>query len=215
MKFDKYVMLGVFALLIAAFLWGAHWYRTKERAQVDAKAAERAELLVRSYSPTLGPSEAKVTIVEFFDPECEACRAFYPAVKEVLKEFDGKVRLVLRYMPFHKNSVYAASVLEATRKQGKFWETLEMMFARQPEWASHHDPKPELLMTYMKALGLNMETLRDSLQDSEPKSKIQQDQQDGNQLGVTSTPTFFVNGKPLHQIGYEELRSAVKGELKR
>lgn len=213
MKFDKYVLLGVSALLITAFLWGARWYRDKDRAQVDAKAREGAELLVRSYSPTLGPSDAKVTIVEFFDPECEACRAFYPLVKQVLKEFNGKVRLVMRYMPFHKNSFYAASVLEAARKQGKYWEALEMMFARQPEWASHHDPKPELLMGYMKTLGLDLDTLKASLQDSEPKSKIQQDQQDGTQLGVTGTPTFFVNGKVLQKLGPEELRAAIKDVL--
>lgn len=214
MKFDKYVMLGVFALLITAFLWGARWYRNKESTQVNAKVQESAELLVRPYSPVLGPSDAKVTVVEFYDPECEACSAFYPVVKQVLQEFDGKVRLVLRYMPFHKNSVYAATVLEGAKKQGKYWEALETMFAHQSEWASHHAPKPELLMGYMKELGLNMETLAGSLQDSEPKSKIQQDQEDGTKLGITGTPTFFVNGRLLEKLSPQDLRAAIADALK-
>lgn len=214
MKFDKYWMIGIAALLIAVFLWGTYWYRNKQRDQANAKAMENAALLVRPYSPTLGPSEAKVTIVEFFDPECESCAGFYPAVKTVLKEFDGKVRLVMRYMPLHPNSVYAATILEAARKQGKYWEALEMMFIRQPQWASHQAPKPELLLDYMKSLDLDMETLAGSLKDSEPKSKIQQDQQDGTKLGVTGTPAFFINGEPLLQLGYEPLRSAVAAKLR-
>jgi len=213
MKLDKYLMVGVFALLATAFLLGARWYRNKERTQLETNVQKNADLLIRPYSLSLGPADAKVTIVEFFDPECEACRAFYPITKEILKEFDGKVRLVVRYMPFHKNSVYAASVLEAARKQGKYWEALEIMFARQPEWASHHEPKPELLVTYMKAIGLDMETFTSSLQDSEHKSKIQQDQQDGTQLGITKTPTFFVNGKLLQNLGPEDFRMAIKNEL--
>lgn len=208
-------MLGISALLIAAFLWAAHWYRTKEQKQAATRTMENADLLVRSYSPTLGPADAKVTVVEFFDPECEACRAFYPFVKDLLKEYDGRVRLVLRYMPFHKNSVYAAAVLEAARKQGKYWEALELLFSRQPEWASHHNPRPELLTGYMRALGLDMKMLGASLEDSEPRSKIQQDQQDGTQLGVKGTPSFFINGKPLDQIGYDQLRSMVEAEDKK
>lgn len=214
MKFDKYWMIGIVSLLIAAFLWGARWYRQNEKAQADALALKHAALLVRPYSPTLGPSGAKVTLVEFFDPECEACRASFPAVKQVLKEFDGQVRLVMRYATFHKNSEYAVAVLEAARKQGKFWEALEVLFTRQPEWASHETPKPELLEGYMKGLGLNMETFASSLKDSEIKSKIQQDQEDGVQLAVTGTPAFFVNGKPLLQLGRDGLRSAIVEQLK-
>lgn len=213
MKFDKYLMLGISACLITIFLLAAYWYRNQERKEANTRTMKNADLLVRSYSPSLGPSDATVTIVEFFDPECEACRAFFPIVKSLLNEFPGKVRLVLRYMPFHKNSMYAATVLEAARKQGKYWEALELMFARQPEWASHHAPRPELLTGYMKSLSLNMDALGASLEDMEPKSKIQQDQQDGTQLGVTGTPTFFVNGKLLQRLDPEELRTAIKDAL--
>lgn len=214
MKVDKWLLIGVSALLITAFLWAAHWYRKQEAKESDALANANAELLVRSYSPASGPKEAPVTVVEFLDPECEACRALYPMVKDVLKDFGGKARLVVRYMPLHKNSAYAASLLEAARKQGKYWEALELMFAKQPEWASHHAPRPELLLGYLRELGLDMERLNASLQDQEIESRVRQDQDDGKKLGVARTPTFFVNGKMLHELGYEQLRSAIEEGLK-
>lgn len=209
MKFDKYLMLGIFAVLVAVFLSAAYWYRNMERTEGDNRATENANLLFRSYNASLGKPDAKVTVVEFFDPECEACSAFYTPVKRILKENEGRVRLVLRYMPLHKNSYYAAAILESARKQGKYWEALEMLFERQPDWASHHAPKPELLMDYMKELGLNLEAVKSSVEDIELKSKIQQDHEDGKQLGVAGTPTFFINGKLLRQLGFEELRTAV------
>jgi len=212
MKNAKYLMLGVGGVLIVAFIVGAYWYQNREQKETQARTDQHSEILVRSYHPTLGPENAKVTVVEFFDPECEACRAVYPLVKDVMKKHHGKVRLVLRYMPFHQNSVYAGSVLEAARKQGKYWEALELIFEKQPEWASHQNPKPELLLEYMKTLGLNIDAIKASLEDGEVKSKIQQDQQDGMQIGVRGTPMFFVNGKPLARIGYNELNAAIEEE---
>lgn len=213
MNRNKYLLLGVSACLITAFLWGAFFYRKYERERTESLAKKHAETLVRSYSPALGPDNAKVTIVEFLDPECEACRAFYPVVKRVISEFDGKVRLVVRHMPLHPNSGYAVRLLEGARKQGKYWEALETIFEHQPEWASHHNPKPELLMGYMRSMGLDIERLASSMEDSEAESKLRQDQEDGAKLGVTRTPTFFVNGKQMERLGYEELRSAVNAEL--
>lgn len=213
MKFDKWFLIGVSALLITVFLWGARWYRQKEAGRADEQVKANAEALVRPYSPSKGPADAPVTVVEFLDPECEACGALYPMVKQVVGEFEGKVRLVVRYLTFHKNSAYAASILEAARKQGKFWEALELMFEKQPEWAPHHAPRPELLLGYMKTLGLDMAALEASMKDTELQSKLAQDQEDGRALSVNRTPTFFVNGKRLEQLGYDQLRAAIQAEL--
>ncbi len=211
---DRYFLVGVSALIITAFLWGAYWYKSSEAKRIEALTMQSREQLVRPYSPSLGPADAKVTIVEFLDPECEACAGFYPSVKKVMAEFKDNVRLVIRYMPFHPNSPYAVGILEGARKQGKYWEALETLFLRQPEWASHHAPKPELLMGYMKDLGLDVDRIKATTQDAEQQSRLQQDQQDGTVLGVTRTPSFFVNGKPVQNLGYEELRSAVETSLK-
>lgn len=210
MKVSKPLLAGVAVVLVAAFVFGASWYRGRESTPADESGAQ----LVRPYSITQGPADAPVTIVEFFDPECESCRAMYPIVKQVMAEFDGRVRLVIRYMPLHQNSTHAATLLEAARAQNKYWEYLEIVMLRQPEWASHSAPRPDLLMTYAPMAGLDVEQLRLAATNPELTSRIQQDEADGIALGANRTPTFFINGRVLPRLGYAPLRSAVEAELR-
>ena len=215
MRVGTGMLAAIAAALVAAFVAAAMVYRTQEQQQVTATAAAQPDRLIRPYSPTLGPADAPVTIVEFLDPECEACAALHPIVKQVMREFDGRVRLVVRYMPFHGNSAYAASLLEATRAHGSYWGMLETFFLRQHEWASHGAPRPELLLDYAVLGGLDQATWKAEAANPEFQQRIRQDFEDGKALGVTRTPTFFVNGRPLAQIGYEPLRRAVEQELAR
>lgn len=215
MKINKLVLGGVAAVLVAAFWLGAVLYQRDQPAPVAVTPEPSADVqLVRPYSPTLGPANAAVTVVEFFDPECEACRAMYPIVKQVLSEFDGRVRLVIRYMPLHGNSVYAATLLEGARAQNRYWEFLEVVMFRQPEWASHHAPRPDLLMTYVSQAGVDAGLLRAAAEQPETQERIRQDQADGMALGANQTPTFFINGKPLMELGYPQLRAAIEAELR-
>jgi protein-disulfide isomerase len=215
MRFSKGVLAGVAAALVAAFVVGAMMYRGEEQQQATATASANVERLVRPYSPTLGPADAPVTIVEFLDPECEACGAMHPVVKRVMGEFDGRVRLVVRYMPFHGNSAYAATLLEATRAHNAYWGTLETFFLRQHEWASHGAPRPEMLLEYAVLAGLDKAKWKAEAANPEFEQRIRQDAEDGKALGVNRTPTFFVNGQPLAQIGYEPLRAEVAAALAR
>jgi len=212
-KINKYLILGLAGLSIAIFLLAARWYRNQETEKLQALTLSKKDLLIRSYSPSQGPEAAPVTIVEFFDPECESCRNMHPIVNRVLNEFGSKVRLVVRYMPFHRNSVYAASILESARKQGKYWEALDIVFEKQPEWGSHEAPKPELLIGYLSTLNLDLNLLKASLEDPEIKGRIQQDQADGRELGVKSTPSFFVNEKLITDFSYDGLRAAIQSNL--
>ncbi len=214
MKINKFVMGGVAVALIAAFVIAANWYRSEETTQAEQTASQASDRLVRPHSPTLGPATARVTLVEFLDPECEACGAMHPIVKQLLGEFGGQVRLVVRYMPFHPNSAYAASLLEGAREQDKYWELMDVIFARQPEWAAHDAPRPDLLAVYARNLGLDMTRLGATGTSAETERRIKQDAEDGQALGVTRTPTFFVNGKPLPQIGYEPVRAAIAAALR-
>jgi protein-disulfide isomerase len=215
MTINKYLLGGIAVALVAMFVIGANWYRKDEQAQTAQTVAQQGpDRLVRPHSPTLGPAVAPVTLVEFLDPECEACRAMHPIVKQLLREFDGRVRLVVRYATFHRNSRYAAGLLEAAREQNKYWELMDVFFARQPEWASHTAPKPELLMDYARGLGLNAQQISAALTQGEIERRIRQDMEDGAALGVARTPTFFVNGRALPQIGYEPLRAAIADALR-
>jgi protein-disulfide isomerase len=127
----------------------------------------------------------------------------------------GKIRLVLRYTPFHEGSDYVVKILEASREQGKYWETLEAAFAAQPAWASHSHPQPEKLWTYLGKTGLDIEKAKKDMHHSEITDRIRQDMSDARQLKVTKTPQYFVNGKPLQQFGYQQLQSLVEAEVRK
>lgn len=228
------------AVLIAAFALAATYYssqratpapkpvastpgpRQAEPSGAAPSGAEPSQVapgaspqLVRPHSPTLGPDNAKVTVVEFLDPECESCRAMYPIVKQVLSEYPDQVRLVVRYVPLHPNSLYAAGVLEGARAQGRYWEMLEALFRYQPQWGSHHAPRPELIPGYAEQVGLDMKALERSLEASQHEQLVATDHADAQALGVTGTPAFFVNGQPLRSLGYPPLKTAIERELSR
>lgn len=216
-------LIGV--LVVVAAVIGANYYR--ESAQSERRPTAAADnRLVRPDSPTLGPTEAPVTLVEFLDPECESCGAFGPVVKKILKDYGGKVRLVVRYMPFHPNSRLAAAYTEAAGEQGKYWEMQEVLFRRQPEWGEIHghgaqaaaaarrEPVPVLFERYAAELGLDVERVRAAVAENRYASKVERDMKDGQSLGVSKTPTFFVNGRVLMRFSQQDLKSLIDEELK-
>lgn len=218
--------LIVVAVVVIAY-FGAGYYRSsvqevrKPAANTSPKAP--AGQLVREDSPTMGPVDAKVTLVEFYDPECESCAAFAPVVKKIYSDYGGKVRLVMRYMPLHKNSMTAATFTEAAGEQGKYWEAQELLFKKQPEWGEKHGAPPDpnappinvLFDKYAKELGLDMEKAKASINARKFDEKIKRDQTDGHGLGVRRTPTFFVNGRELARFSEADLRSLIDEELKK
>ncbi|UWQ43995.1 MULTISPECIES: DsbA family protein [Leisingera] len=209
------LILSVPALAIAAFS-GAAWYATRSESVGEATsvAPEIADALIRPYSPVLGPEDAPVTIVEFFDPACEACRAFYPVVKDIMAEHGDAVRVVIRYTPFHgEASEEAIQVLEAARIQGVFEEVLEAILRDQPRWASHGAPEPGLILNIAERAGLDAEAARTQMRLPDIIGILNQDRADVEAVGVRQTPTFFVNGKPLDQFGEAELRTLVAKEV--
>ena len=209
------LILSVLALGVAGF-GGATWYATRPGpvAEAEPVAPELAEALIRSYSPVLGPEDAPVTIVEFFDPACEACRAFYPVVEAIMAEHGDAVRVVIRYTPFHgAASEEAIRVLEAARMQGVFEPVLEVVLREQPRWASHGAPEPGLILEIAATAGLDAEAARPQMLAPGVMAILNQDRADVETMGVGQTPTFFVNGKPLDPFGEAELRSLVAAEV--
>ena len=169
--------------------------------------------LERAYSPSFGPKDAPVTVVEFFDPSCEACRAFHPTVKEILAAYPEDVRVVIRYTPFHEGSDVVVRLLEAARLQGVYEPVLEAVLESQPKWAKHGSPQLELAFQSAATAGLDVEKARKFMTLPDITSILMQDKADVKAVGVKGTPTFFVNGKPLPQFGREELREFVDGEV--
>ena len=211
---DKWLIVGVSAFVIAASYWIGTFFIKSEKAETIAK--QDTAVFVRPHSPRMGADNAKVVVSEFLDPECESCRAVYPGVKDILKQFEGKVQLVVRYAPFHHNSLFAIKILEAARKQNKYWETLEVLFQSQPEWGSHHNPQPEKIWEFLPAIqGLDVERVRHDMNDPATFDLVELDKEDGRKLGVSGTPTFFINGKPLERLGLDELHQAIRMEAEK
>ena len=212
MKRQHLALLGG-AVLVLVFVLASYSYRSQQADEIAAVAEAADSPLVRSYSPTAGPADAKVVLVEFFDPACETCRIFSHHLKNILEQYPDKVRLVLRYTPFHQGSDTMALILEAARRQGKFWETLDMMYATQPQWASHHHPQPEKIWQFLPAAGLDVDQARRDMADPELRARLDQDIADGRTLNVRKTPQFFVNEKPLQVFGLEPLKALIDFEI--
>jgi protein-disulfide isomerase len=218
---DAFKLVGIAALLITAFVLVAFYYLRDQKRERAERIAEqvaqqtRAEdsVFVRPHSRSLGARNAKVTIVEFLDPECESCRAMYPMIKHLLSQYEGRVRLVVRYMPLHPNSLYAAGVLEAAGEQERYWEMLDILFRNQPQWGSHHHPRPELIPGYAQEIGLDRQAVERFLSTGAHRRIVEIDHADGRTLGVTGTPTFFVNGRLLERLGYETLKALIDENL--
>jgi protein-disulfide isomerase len=180
---------------------------------ISSSPMSRTTALVFPDSPTLGPADAKVTLVEFLDPECESCRAMFPIVKRVLSEYEGRIRLVVRYFPLHSNSILAAKVTEAAGEQGKYWEMQELLFNRQSEWGEQRTSQIDKFNAYAKELGLDMAKFSAALDNPVYQTKIERDAADAATLNLRGTPSFFVNGQPVLELGYEPLKALVEAEL--
>ena len=221
--------LGAIAIVVVVIaLIGASFYRNSTPVATSpgnvpsGRSWKEIEAFIRDDSHTRGPKDAKVTIVEFLDPECESCAAFHPVVKRAMKDYEGKVRLVVRYMPLHPNSVSAATFLEAAGEQGKYWEAQDLLLNKQPEWGtkhgvSHNAPQPDvnvLFRKYAKELGLNIEQVNAVYATNKYKAKIDRDKTDGQSLGVKQTPTFFINGVKLTRLNDSSLRHLIDSGLR-
>jgi protein-disulfide isomerase len=182
--------------------------------QPPSQTPTSAENYIRPHSPSYGNRLARATVIEWLDPECEACAAMHPIVKKIIKEYGDRVHFVIRYMPFHGNSIYAACALEEARELGKYDQAMDILFSRLHEWGDHHQPKPELIPDLLGKLGIPKEKFQREYLVQKHSEKIKIDEADGRLVGVRGTPTFFVNGQMLRQLGEEPLRLAIEEALK-
>jgi protein-disulfide isomerase len=207
---QKTLFLVAAILLLIGFVAAVFLYNQQQQEAANQLAAANRAALLRMHAPSLGKADAPVVIVEFLDPACETCAAFYPRVKQLMAAHPDKIRLVLRYAPFHPGSDKVVAVLEAARRQDKFWPALEALLANQNGWTQNHVAYPERTLPYLEGIGLNMEQMAFDLTAPEIAGVIEQDLADARSLNVTKTPEFFVNGKPLPSFGFAQLQALVE-----
>ena len=199
----------VVALVAATFL-----YDSDSTVSLQAEDAARQAALASVHAPTVGDADARVHIVEFLDPACETCALFYPMVKQWMSEVPGEIRLSVRHIAFHTGADYAVRVLEASRKQDKYWQTLETLLASQRQWTQNHTVLPDRILPAIAGVGLDMEQLQVDMNAPDVLQRIEQDKQDAILLKISATPEYFVNGRPLPSFGRQQLADLIREELR-
>jgi protein-disulfide isomerase len=122
----------------------------------------------------------------------------------------GKVRLSIRYAPFHPGSDQVVKVLEAAKRHGQFEPTLEALFASQSVWVQNHTAQVDLIWSQLSGLGLDIERLKYDMNSPAIAQVIARDLADAKTLNVAQTPEYFVNGKPLPSFGFDQLKQLVE-----
>jgi protein-disulfide isomerase len=207
--------LVIFAAAVVVVVVGAIslLYFGKQTEAPGNHDGERQAALASEHAPTLGGPDAKVHIVEFLDPACGTCAMFYPMVKRWMSEAPDKLRLSVRHVAFHRGADFAVKVLEASRKQDKYWETLEALLTSQPRWVVNHVVQQDQVIPAIADIGLDIDRLVADMSSPEVLERIEQDKQDAITLQVSATPEYFVNGRPLPSFGQQQLLDLVREEL--
>jgi len=212
MKNKSIVVISIFAI-VALFFGAWSFYNDNESSKLK-KFSSNGEPFIRAHSPSFGDNKKGVVVVEFLDPECEACAYFYPMIKQVYKDNYEDIKLVYRYLDNHKNSKFAVKLLESARKQDKYKESLDVIFKTQNKWALHNAEKPQLLWQYLSGIeGIDMVRLKKDFQEINVDTMLSQDRADAAKLGVRGTPTIFVNGKKLNRLSGQSLNDLVDSEI--
>ena len=162
-------------------------------------------------SPSKGPKNAPVQIVEFSDFECPFCGRVVPTLKQIMDAYPGKVRIAFKQfpLPFHKNAPGASEAALAAHAQGKFWEMHDKLF---------QDPKSltrETFEKYAQELGLNMNKFKADLDSKKFEAAVKADFAYGQSVGRFGTPTFFINGRKVSgAMPFDNFKQIIDEELK-
>ncbi|HIW99658.1 MAG TPA: DsbA family protein [Candidatus Nesterenkonia stercoripullorum] len=203
-------LIAVAALVLAGFIIFLD-PDEQESAPAEDTGSASAQL-VREDSPRLSEGGDAV-FVEYLDFECEACLSLYPTIEEIRAEYGDRVTFVVRYLPLHGNSVEAAKAAEAAGEQGEFEAMYKALFENSAEWSHQETSQREAFFGYAEELGLDMERFEQVYDDPATLERIEQSAADAEALGVTSTPTFFVDGERLEPTRVEDLTDPLDAAL--
>jgi protein-disulfide isomerase len=191
-----WILIGV--LVTIGVIWYAVFTATRPAPTAAAPAAA-AQLVREDSHRVTAPATERAQLVEFLDFECESCLAAEPLVQQLKQDYGDRITFVHRYFPLpgHRNSGTAALAVEAAARQGNYVQMYTRMFETQPQWGGKQDSQAALFRTFAQDLGLDMARYDTAIADEGTKDRIRTDVADGTALGVTGTPTFFLNGKKL------------------
>ncbi len=211
------ILIGI-GIASVAILIGAIFFLSKptQTSSGQTLTGDKSKLLVREDSYKIASDSAKVTLIEFADFQCPACKSAHPILLRLEDEYSGRINFVFRHFPLpqHKNALPAALAAEAAGEQGKFWEYHGKLYENQSSWENEGNPK-EIFLRHARELELDEAKFKASLEGKKYEGKINQDIADGTSLGVTSTPTFFIQDKKYPgMLPYEDFKSLLDEALK-
>ncbi len=163
--------------------------------------------------------EKKNILIEYSDFQCPACKNAHNILKAIEAsgsadfEITKKITFVYRHFPLfqiHNNANVAAYAAEAAGKQNKFWEMTGLLFDNQQTWKESSNPQQEDFVNYAKELKLDLEKFKKDIDSSEVKNKVAEDLKDADQMGINSTPTFFLNGQKVNVNSFDEFKTMLK-----
>ncbi|WP_292608398.1 thioredoxin domain-containing protein [Nocardioides sp. REDSEA-S30_B4] len=210
------VALGVLVTIAVVAMLLVVQSRGGDQPAPVATGSPEESMLVREDSRILGEEGSSgVAVVEFLDFECEACAAAYPAVEQLRQEYAGEVTFVARYFPLpgHFNAERAARAVESAARQGELEAMYQWMYETQAEWGEAQVPHDDLFRGFAEEIGLDMQQYDADYASDEVAARVQRDVDDGLELGVQGTPTFYVDGEPLQPRTYEDFTSAIDAAL--
>lgn len=207
----KRARIIIWILLGAIVAAGAIWYAVftlNKPEPVAVQPVADAQLVREDSHRVTAPEVEKAQLVEFLDFECEACKAAEPVVAELKAEFGDRITFINRYFPLpaHRNSGQAALAVEAAAQQGKYEQMYAKMFETQQQWGEKQDSQAPLFRTFADEMGLDLAAYDAAVGAEATKERIRKDIADGKALGVTGTPTFFLNGEKLTLNTVQEFR---------
>jgi len=196
---NPWVIIGVITIVLFG---GAFWF--------SSTAAEKNNEGVFIQENISGNEDAAVTLVEYSDLQCPACATFEPILESVMAEYGDQIRFQYKHfpLPIHPFAQQAAVASEAAGMQGKFFEYKDVLFTNQQTWASAATPAA-LFIGYAEDLDLDIDQFRRQMNSSELRSKVQTEMSDGRTLGVSGTPTFFLNGKKMEIQTFQDFTTQI------
>jgi protein-disulfide isomerase len=205
----------VAAVALATIGSGAMLYRAK-RPQLQAIPEKLSAKADAESAHVRGNPDAPVTLEEFADFQCPPCSSFAGFGEELLKEYDSRLRIVFRNfpLPLHEHAREAALAAEAAGLQGHFWEMHDVLYREQANWSKAPNAR-ELFESYAGTIGLNLDQFRKDMDGEKARERVDADHARGDSLGITVTPTLFINNQPVDpkDKNPEGVRAAINAAL--
>ena len=212
----RYLPFAIVALVaLLAVGGGTYLYQSKRSANGPLKISKQDAETSGEVVHALGPADAPVTLEEFGDFQCPPCGKLSEPINQLQKQYN--LRVIYRQFPLanHAHAKEAAFASEAAALQGRFWQMHDLLFREQPVWSNSTDART-LFNAYAGMLQLDLDRFKKDMESSEVKRKVEMDQRRGTAIGVTTTPTIFVNNQALSakQLNPAELPAVIEAAMK-